>query len=330
MRFLLPIFILILFYSCESNVSSYSLSGVALGTPYKIKNDALINKDELELGIDSILKKINKSMSTYDKDSDISKINNGFEIQVDSFFKEVFFKSFEVWKATNGAFDPTVGSLVNAYGFGPDQKFINDISTTQLDSLLNITGWNKIYINDKGYLIKSNKEIYIDFNAIAKGYCVDIISKYLESVGAKNYLVEIGGEISAKGISPKSNNFWKIGIDYPVSDLSKRNNYATYILKNKSMATSGNYRHFRIDKKTGKKYVHSIDPRSGYPIESKILSTTVTAINCMTADAWATSLMILSLDQGLEIIENDKSLEAFWIVSTKNGIEPIFSSGWNQ
>lgn len=330
MRFLLTIFILISFYSCESNVSSYSLSGIALGTPYKIKHDALINKDELELGIDSILKKINKSMSTYDKDSDISKINNGFEIQVDSFFKEVFFKSFEVWKATNGAFDPTVGSLVNAYGFGPDQKFINDISTTQLDSLLNITGWNKIYINDKGYLIKSNKEIYIDFNAIAKGYCVDIISKYLESVGAKNYLVEIGGEISAKGISPKSNNFWKIGIDYPVSDLSKRNNYATYILKNKSMATSGNYRHFRIDKKTGKKYVHSIDPRSGYPIESKILSTTVTAINCMTADAWATSLMILSLDQGLEIIENDKSLEAFWIVSTKNGIEPIFSSGWNQ
>ena len=319
-----------LLFSCHSESNSNTLLSSALGTTLRIKHDAHINSDELKSGIDSILKKINKSMSTYDQDSDISKINNGFEIQVDSFFKEVFFKSFEVWKATNGAFDPTVGSLVNAYGFGPNQKFINDISTNQLDSLLNITGWNKIYINDKGYLIKSDKDIYIDFNAIAKGYCVDVISKYLESIGAKNYLVEIGGEISAKGRSPKSNNFWKIGIDYPESDFSKRNNYATYILKNKSMATSGNYRHFRIDKKTGKKYVHSIDPRSGYPIESKILSTTVIASNCMTADAWATSLMILSLDQGLEIIEKDENLEAFWIVSTKNSIEPVFSSGWNK
>ena len=237
MRLIFFLISLSLVFSCNSESNSNTFLSSALGTTLRIKHDALIDSDELKSGIDSILKKINQSMSTYDKDSDISKINNGLEIQVDSFFKEVFFKSFEVWKATNGAFDPTVGSLVNAYGFGPDQKFINDISTTQLDSLLNITGWNKIYINDKGYLIKSNKEIYIDFNAIAKGYCVDIISKHLESIGAKNYLVEIGGEISAKGRSPKSNNFWKIGIDYPESDLSKRNNYATYFLKNKSMAT---------------------------------------------------------------------------------------------
>lgn len=330
MRFFFTIIFLILFYSCETNSKSKSLSGIALGTPFNIKHDSLIDESDIKTSIDSILKKINKSMSTYDSESDISKINNGFEIQVDSLFLEVFSKASEVWQLTGGAFDPTVGAFVNAYGFGPKQKIINNLSTIQLDSLLNITGWNKIHLNNNGYLIKSNKYIHLDFNAIAKGYSVDLISKYLESVGAKNYLVEIGGEISARGISPNSNKPWKIGIDYPESSLSKRNNFTTHILNNRSIATSGNYRHFRIDKKTGKKYVHTIDPRTGYPIESNILSTSVTAAKCMTADAWATSLMVLSLDDGLALIEKDIDLQAFWIISTENRIEPVYSSGWKK
>ncbi len=274
--------------------------------------------------------KLKQSFLCLGLDSDISKINAGLKIQVDSFFRDVFKKSSEVWKLTNGAFDPTVGALVNAYGFGPDIKNIKELSDFQLDSLLNITGWNKISLNKEGFLLKSNINITLDFNAIAKGYTVDLISKYLESIGAKNYLIEIGGEISARGISPNSNKPWKIGIDYPESSLSKRNNFTTHILNNRSIATSGNYRHFRIDKKTGKKYVHTIDPRTGYPIESNILSTSVTAAKCMTADAWATSLMVLSLDDGLALIEKDIDLQAFWIISTENRIEPVYSSGWKK
>jgi|TARA_B110000438_G_scaffold303503_1_gene365284 thiamine biosynthesis lipoprotein len=304
------------------------LSGFALGTSLNIKHDAEIDTDDLTFNIDSLLMKINKSMSTYQLDSDISKINAGLEIQVDSFFRDVFIESSKIWKLTNGAFDPTVGALVNAYGFGPDKKFINELSDTQLDCLLNITGWNKIKLNKDGFLFKSNKNITLDFNAIAKGYTVDVISKYLESIGAKNYLIEIGGEVSAKGYSPTSNGPWKIGIDSPEPNLSKRNIYTTYSLKDRSIATSGNYRHFRINKKTGKKYVHTIDPRTGYPIQSQILSTSVTAKDCISADAWATSLMVLSLDDGKVLIENDSDLEALWIISTEGGLESFYSSGW--
>jgi len=330
MRFLLVLFFLFLFFSCDLGPKSNSLSGIALGTPFNIKHDARLDNDTIKMGIDSILKKINKSMSTYHSDSDISKINSGQEVQVDSFFQEVYLKASEVWKSTNGAFDPTVGALVNAYGFGPDQKFIYELTDNQLDSLINITGWNKIYLNDEGVLSKSNKNITLDFNALAKGYTVDVISKYLESIGSKNYLVEIGGEISAKGLSPRSNKPWEIGIDYPKSKLSKRNIFTTYFLSNRAIATSGNYRHFRIDKKTGKKYVHTIDPRTGNPIQSEIISTSVTANDCMTADAWATSLMVLSLNEGRKLIENDFELEALWIVSTENGLEAIYSSGWKK
>ena len=157
-----------------------------------------------------------------------------------------------------------------------------------------------------------------------------LISIYLESLGASNYLVEIGGEISAKGLSPKSNRPWKIGIDFPQSNQNKRIIYDTYFLYNKSMATSGNYRHVRIIESTGKKYVHTVDPRTGNSIESNILSVSVIADDCMTADAWATSLMVLSFDEGKEIIENDKTLEAFWILSNEKELKSVYSSGWIQ
>ena len=330
MRILLILNFSILFISCETVSKSKFISGYNLGTNYKIKHDSPLDNDSIKIGIDSIFIKINQSMSTYQLDSDISKINEGFKIKVDSFFKEVYFKSYEVWRLTNGAFDPTVGSLVDAYGFGPNKKTPKILSENQLDSLLKITGFDKIYLNEDGVLIKKNKGIVLDFNAIAKGYTVDLISKYLESLGASNYLVEIGGEISAKGLSPKSNRPWKIGIDFPQSNQNKRIIYDTYFLYNRSMATSGNYRHVRIIESTGKKYVHTVDPRTGNSIESNILSVSVIADDCMTADAWATSLMVLSFDEGKEIIENDKTLEAFWILSNEKELKSVYSSGWIQ
>ncbi len=327
-RLVIIIVFSLIIISCASKSENIRISGVALGAPMNIIHDSKIPNNDLKIEIDKLLIKINQSMSTYQIDSDISRINTGLEVQVDSFFKDVFTKSSEVWRLTNGAFDPTVGALVNAYGFGPSQDFINELTKIQIDSLLQITGWKKIHLNSEGYLIKSNKNISIDFNSIAKGYTVDMIARYLEEVGAKNFLVEIGGEILAKGISSKSKKPWKIGIDFPESNLSKRSNFTTYILDNKSIATSGNYRHFRIDNITGNKYVHTIDPRSGLSVQSKILSASVVASNCMTADAWATSLMVLSLDEGKELIENNKDLEAFWIIADKGELNSVYSSGW--
>tara|TARA_A100001011_G_scaffold395832_1_gene491956 strand:- start:335 stop:1342 length:1008 start_codon:yes stop_codon:yes gene_type:complete len=315
---------------CQNNYKSTTFSGNALGTTYTIKHDSPISNDVLIFDINKILEKINQSMSTYHLDSDISKINNGYQISVDSYFKEVYLKALEVWNQTNGAFDPTVGSLVNAYGFGPNKNNINSLSDIKIDSLLELTGFDKIKLNEVGVLVKSNKNIILDFNAIAKGYSVDMISKYIEKQGAKNYLVEIGGEIMAKGLSPRNNQPWKIGIDYPNSNSLNTNNYTTYLLSNKAIATSGNYRHFKVDKLTGKRFFHTIDPRTGKSIQSKILSTSVVALDCATADAWATALMVLGLEEGLKLVEKNSDLEALWIIENENALNSVYSSGWEN
>ena len=315
---------------CQNNYKSTTFSGNALGTTYTIKHDSPISNDVLIFDINKILEKINQSMSTYHLDSDISKINNGYQISVDSYFKEVYLKALEVWNQTNGAFDPTVGSLVNAYGFGPNKNNINSLSDIKIDSLLELTGFDKIKLNEVGVLVKSNKNIILDFNAIAKGYSVDMISKYIEKQGAKNYLVEIGGEIMAKGLSPRNNQPWKIGIDYPNSNSLNTNNYTTYLLSNKAIATSGNYRHFKVDKLTGKRIFHTIDPRTGKSVQSKILSTSVVALDCASADAWATGLMVLDLEEGLKLIEKNSDLEALWIIENDNALNSVYSSGWEN
>lgn len=320
--------LLIVTTNCQVNKGPKIINGNALGTTYTIKHDSNLSNNDLIFEIDNILEDINNSMSTYDKDSDISKINNGYLIQVDQYFRKVYEKSFEIWIQTGGAFDPTVGSLVNAYGFGPDQKNIKPLSETKIDSLLQLTGFDKIKLDDNGVIVKSNKNVKLDFNAIAKGFTVDIISKYIEKQGGKNFLVEIGGEIFAKGINPKNNQPWKIGIEYPDSSSLKRKNYDIYSLNDKAIATSGNYRHFRLDKITGKKFYHTIDPRTGKSVQSKILSASVISSDCITADAWATSLMVLSLNEGINLVESNSNIEALWIISTDSGFKSVFSSGW--
>ena len=329
-RYLSLISLVLIITNCQNDNKSGSFTGNALGTSYTIKHDSPINNDLLIFDINKILEKINQSMSTYDSDSDISKINNGYQISVDPYFKEVYLKAMEVWIKTKGAFDPTVGSLVNAYGFGPNKNDINSLSDIKIDSLLELTGFDKIKLNNDGVLIKSNKNIIIDFNAIAKGYTVDVISKYLEKKGAQNYLVEIGGEIMAKGLSPRNNQPWKIGIDYPSSNSFNTKNYTTYLLRNKAIATSGNYRHFKVDKLTGKRIFHTIDPRTGKSVQSKILSTSVVALDCASADAWATALMVLDLEEGLKLIEKNSDLEALWIIENDNALNSVYSSGWEN
>ncbi len=326
MRSLLIVIVLILL-GCEKPTVRHH-QGYALGTSYSIQYESILSThDEVQKGIDSIFTRINNSMSTYLPNSDISKINRGDSlVVVDEHFSKVFEKAGEVWSITKGYFDPTVGAWVNAYGFGPE-KPLKILTENERERLSSITGWDKIRLNSKGNIEKEYLDIYIDFNALAKGYTVDVLGNYLMRLGAVDFLIEIGGEIVARGVNPKFNKPWRIAIDNP-TQKEERSLTQTLVLKNQAIATSGNYRKFRIDSITGERYVHSINPLTGYPVRSNVLSTSVIAPDCMTADAYATALMVMPLEEGKKLISSLKNIEAYWIVSEKDSIQEIFSKGW--
>jgi len=325
---LLLSFFLIIIYSCSSELNKIEvINGFTFGTTFTIQVESNLNKNNLKTSIDSLLNIINLSMSTYIPNSDISKINRGDTLLVvDYHFKKVFLKSYDLWHQSNGFFDPSVGSLVNAYGFGPEKK-IEILSDKKIDSLLKLTGFYKISLTKKGTIKKKPPNIYIDFNALAKGYTLDIIGDFLDDKKTENYLIEIGGEILAKGKNPNTNKYWKIAIDNP--SQSKTPVYIkTLSLNNKALATSGNYRKYRIDSLTGKKHVHSINPINGKSEISKIISVSVIANDCMTADAWATTLMIMPIEMSKPIIENLNEIDAFWILSDEIGFKEVYSQNW--
>jgi len=325
------IFLVFLFVvGCKDNKQIIKHQGFALGTAYSVQYGQINTSfDQIQRGIDSLFTVINSSMSTYLPNSDITKINQGDSLlTVDVHFKRVFEKTTEVWKSTDGYFDPTVGSWVNAYGFGPDNK--PQILTDQKRVFLNsITGWYKIKLTSEGTIQKMHTAIYLDFNALAKGYSVDLLAKYLELYGATNFLIEIGGEIVARGENPISLNPWRIAIDDP-NQIKDRKLIQTLTLKDQAIATSGNYRKFKIDKITGKRYVHSINPLKGTAVKSEVLSTSVIASDCMTADAYATALMVMPLDKSMEMIESLPNIEAYWITASQDSIKEYFSKGWNK
>ncbi|MDH3323166.1 MAG: FAD:protein FMN transferase [Flavobacteriaceae bacterium] len=315
---------LISLFACgkQGNNNFNRLEGLALGTSYHItyKNAIKINENE----IDSLIHLVNRSMSTYIPNSDISKINQGdTSIVIDDLFFEVFNKSDKIYKETNGAFDPTVGVLVNAWGFGPGKE-LNDLDQKQIDSLLTYVGFHKLAIkNQKIY--KAYPQMYLDFNANAKGFAVDLIGRYLESKHSENYLIEIGGEIRARGLNEK-NKPWKIAIEKPNFDGSR--SFQTAIeLKDESIATSGNYRKFKIDPKTGKKYAHTIDSKTGYPSKSDLLSASVISnIDCADVDAYATALMVMGFDKSKLFLEKHDELKAFLIYSDDDGTIKTFTT----
>jgi len=322
------IFIMLLVACSPRSQQMSSLKGSALGTTYTIQYLASdLEQNKIKPGLDSLFTVINASMSTYIASSTLSKINKGDSLViVDQHFKKVFNLSDKIWNVTSGYFDPTVGRLVNAYGFGPEKRE-ESLSVTERDSLLQITGWDKITLTPTGQVRKTHPFIYIDFNAIAKGYTVDVISDYLATLGSQNHLVEIGGEIRVKGLNPVSAKPWRIGIDRPV--IGQRKIQAVAQLSQGAMATSGNYRKYRIDSLTGKKYVHSINPKNGLPVRSSILSVSVKAPSCAMADAFATALMVMPFDQGKEIVAADQQLEAYWILAGQDGqFKEISSRGW--
>jgi thiamine biosynthesis lipoprotein len=241
---------------------------------------------------------------------------------MDSHFKNVVIKAFEVHKATNGLFDITVGPLVEAWGFGKNKAMEAD--TTIIDSLLKFTGMDKIYI-DKNKLFKKDERVQLNANAIAQGYSVDVICQYLDSKNIKNYMVEIGGEVRVKGKNPK-NKLWKIGIDKPFDNNRTPGTNLQAILKlhNMSAATSGNYRKYII--KNGIKYVHSINPQTGYPVMHNLLSVTIITPKSITGDAYATACMVAGLEIAKKIIFNHDELEAYLIYSDKMGEFKVYKS----
>ncbi len=323
-KFLILFGILISGNSCKKNVYFENRnSGSALGTSYSIIfYDTELRDYSKE--IDSLFVAMNKSMSTYKDDSDISKINRGDStLVIDHMFEEVFELSKRMNKQTNGNFDPTVGVLVNAWGFGQGKQI--DLDSTKVDSLLEFVGFNKVRLESDKTIHKNNLDILFDFNAVAKGYTVDRLGVLLDQKGIKNYLIEVGGELTTKGINKVKNKDFVVGIDNPrASDrsvpISKIN------LKNKSMASSGNYRHYRVDEKTGKRYVHTIDPITGFSKNSNVLAVSVLADSCAEADAFATSFMVMDLDESMELLSRVTNIDAYFIYVGVNGETRFFST----
>ena len=313
--FLLSVFIL--FSSCTK---MKTIDGETQGTTYHIvieqgsilKPITSISKFQ----IDSLLADFDLSLSSYDTNSIISRINrNEPAVLLDSHFVQVFECSFKVYEATGGIFDITIAPLVNAWGFGPVEGQGNDSLT--IDSLLHFVGMNKLRISD-GFLIKDSDGIKLDVNAIAQGYSVDVVGNFLEEKGIVNYLVEIGGEVRARGRKTNGNS-WRIGIDKPYE-----NNFAPgedlqeiLIMDDMSLATSGNYRKFYV--KDGVKYSHSINPETGYPVMDRLLSVTIVSRECIYADAYATACMILGLEESLKLVNSIEMLEAYFVYSGDSG-----------
>lgn len=307
--FFIPIMFLFLFCEKKEPQPIY-LKGDAFGTTYNIQFYSEKNSD-FKKGLDSVINLVNKSVNTYIPESDISKINRGDStVIVDSIFREVFEISSEVNQKTNGYFDPTIGVLRNAYGFG-DVKPLKIIDSTTLDSLMKFVGFQKVKINADGTISKDFPQIYFDFNAVAKGFGIDCLGRYLESKGVENYLIELGGEILAKGENIEKSQDWVVGIEAVDSELEERTFEATVKLKNVGMASSGNYRKFRVDSASGKKYVHTLNPLTGSAEMSNVTSSTVIAPTCGVADAYATSFMALGLEKSKELLKNLPNVEAY-------------------
>ena len=269
----------------------------------------------LQDGIDNALKEVDASLSPFNKESVITAINYNTSTDTNPMFVEVFTLAQEVSKETNGAFDITVAPLVNLWGFG--FKNMDNVSQEKVDSLLPYVGYQKVKLVE-GKVQKEHPETMLDCSAIAKGYGVDAVGKYLESQGICNYMVEIGGEVRVRGTNPRG-ELWHVGINKPNDDPASINNDIEQVIQitQLAMATSGNYRNYY--EKDGKKYAHTIDPHTGYPVQHSILSSTVLAQDCATADAYATAFMVLGMDEAKKVLKKHPELMAFFIYSDQNG-----------
>ncbi len=326
MKFIgLALAVLLFINGCQTKKSEYTkISGFAQGTTYHITYENSTKQDYSQ-DIDSILKAFDKSCSMYDSTSIISRINNNDPtVEADDWFVDVFKKSAEVSTLSGGALDITVGPVVHAWGFGNAPIAKHD--KAYIDSLLQYVGMDKVKLEGRK-VIKKYPGVSLDVNAVAQGYSVDVVSKFFEGKGIKNYLVEIGGEVHCKGTNAK-NKLWHVGIDKPNDDnLAPGDQLEAVIeLDNQSLTTAGNYRKFFVE--NGVKYGHTIDPKTGFPAKNTLLSATVIADDAVTADAWDTAFMVLGLEKSKELLKKLPGIEVYFIYSDQKGqFQVYFSEG---
>lgn len=294
-------------------------SGFIFGTSYNITYQCA---DDHKTDIEKVLNEVDASLSPFNDTSVITHVNRNENVVLDKLFLDVFRLAQKINEDTEGAFDITVAPLVNAWGFGfkngvnPDAKAI--------DSLRQVVGFQKVRLED-GKIVKADPRVMLDCSAIAKGYGVDVVANLLREIGIKNFMVEIGGEVVTSGVNPERLP-WRIGVTKPTDDsLSVNNELQTIInVTDKAMATSGNYRNFYY--KGGRKYAHTIDPKTGYPVQHSILSATVITGDCATADAYATSFMVLGMEKAKKILERHPEMMAYFIYSDESGQNQVWFS----
>lgn len=293
--------------------------GMVFGTVYHITYQS---SKSLQKDIEAELAKVDASLSPFNERSIITAVNENRDTVVNKMFSDVFALAMKISDSTNGAFDITVAPLVNAWGFGFKGGAMP--SRHQVDSLKALVGYHKVSLTN-GRVSKTDPRIMLDCSSIAKGYGCDVVAKFLSAKGIDNYMVEIGGEIITRGISEKRLP-WKIGVTKPTDDSLNVNQEIQTIINvtDKAMATSGNYRNFYY--KNGRKYAHTIDPSTGYPVQHNILSSTVIADDCATADAYATAFMVMGLDKAKAILSRHPELMAYFILASDDGTNKVWFS----
>ncbi|HFC01189.1 MAG TPA: FAD:protein FMN transferase [Phaeodactylibacter sp.] len=343
---------LVLFFSCKNETTTSStqnktsiskpqylkIAGQTMGTTYHITYQHDFGKN-FKKEVDSILVEINQAVSTYIPDSEISKFNQNKKVNFskNNHFQNVFLAARKIFETTEGYFDPTVMPLVNYWGFGyTEKKAVTKVDSLQVNALLGNVGLEKInsfateMVDGKSKEVffpkKINDKVQLDFSAIAKGYAVDVVADFFQKQKIKNYLVEIGGELRTHGKNPKGKR-WTTAINTPKINARLTDFEAIISVDNKAVATSGNYRNFH--EMNGKWYGHEINPKTGFPEKSNLLSVTVMAEDCMTADAYATAMMVMGLEKSKALADRLKNIDAFFIFANEAGeLETVFTEGF--
>lgn len=316
---------ILMFTACTKQKQYFEESGSVFHTIYHIKYEG---SEILTEKIDAEFQKFNLSLNPFNPNSIISKVNRNEPVEVDDWFIEVFNRAKEVSDHSEGIFDITCAPLVNLWGFGFSK--MDSVTPQMIDSIKQFVGYQKVRLDGRK-VVKDDSRILLNCSAIAKGYASDVIARLLEREGVKNYMVEIGGEVTMKGVN-QNGKCWRIGINKPEDDSTGVKNdieEVVQLCKKGGVATSGNYRNYYI--KDGKKYAHTIDPRTGYPSEQSILSATIVAEDCITADAYATAFMAMGLEKAREAAKNIPGIEYYVIYSDENGKHQIeYSTGMLQ
>lgn len=303
----------------QQKMPYHKSSDFIFGTSYNVIYQC---DSDLSQSIKSELMKVDRSLSPFNEKSVITAVNNNKAVVLDEMFQDVFRKAMDISRETDGAFDITVAPLVNAWGFGFKNGTLPD--RRQVDSLRAIVGYEKVSLVN-GKVQKKDPRMMLDCSAIAKGYGTDMVARLLRDRGVENFMVEVGGEVVTKGVNAQRVP-WKIGVTKPDDDsLSIGNELQTILnVTDKAMATSGNYRRFYY--KGGRRFAHTIDPKTGYPVQHSILSATVLANDCATADAYATSFMVMGMDGAKRVLERHPELMAYLIYDDGNGRNAVWFS----